>query len=151
MYQAWGTSGTVVPWSEVPAGLQTGVIDGYLNSPFVPVMFGHTDFVKNFSDAGVILPLRAVLVSKHWYDGLSDTDRAAVDAAVEAGDAAVRAWLAEVAESSLGDLEKAGVTVQRLTPEERAVFRQRSTAVYDSGLMPAEDVAVWEKLSATTR
>ena len=50
MYQAWGSSGTIVPWGEVPAGLQTGVIDGYLNSPFVPVMFGQTDFVKNFAD-----------------------------------------------------------------------------------------------------
>lgn len=69
MYQAGGTGGTIVPRGEVPADLQTGVIDGYLNSPFVPVMFGQTDFVKNFSDAGVIIPLRAVIVSKLWYDG----------------------------------------------------------------------------------
>jgi TRAP-type C4-dicarboxylate transport system substrate-binding protein len=151
MYQAWGTSGTVVPWSEVPAGLQTGVIDGYLNSAFVPITFGQTDFVKNFSDAGVILPLRAVLVSKLWYDELPEADRAAVDAAVKAGDEAVRAWLTDAAESSLADLEKVGVTVQRLTAEERAAFRDRSTAVYDSGFMPAEDVAIWKKLSATTR
>ncbi|MDQ2091352.1 TRAP transporter substrate-binding protein [Marimonas arenosa] len=151
MYQAWGSSGTIVPWGEVPAGLQTGVIDGYLNSPFVPVMFGQTDFVKNFSDAGVIIPLRAVIVSKLWYDGLSEADRAAVDQAVEVADAAVRVWQTEASERGLTALEEKGVTVQRLTKEERAAFREASKAVYNSGLMPAEDVKVWTELSDSNR
>lgn len=151
MYQAWGSSGTIVPWGEVPAGLQTGVIDGYLNSPFIPVMFGQTDFIKNFSDAGVIWPLRAVLASKTWYDGLSDADRAAVDAAVVAADAATRAWMDVAAEKGLTMLEENGVTVQRLTPEEREVFRQASLPVYDSGLMPSEDVTLWKSLSDGNR
>ncbi|TCS50803.1 TRAP-type C4-dicarboxylate transport system substrate-binding protein [Primorskyibacter sedentarius] len=151
MYQAWGSSGTVVPWGEVPAGLQTGVIDGYLNSPFVPVMFGQTDFVKNFSDAGVIIPLRAVLVSKDWYDGLSDADRVAVDNAVETADAAARAWLKEASARGLAALEEKGVTVQRLTAEERAVFREASKPVYESGLMPSEDVNIWADLSNSNR
>jgi TRAP-type C4-dicarboxylate transport system substrate-binding protein len=151
MYQAWGSSGTIVPWGEVPAGLQTGVIDGYLNSPFVPVMFGQTDFVKNFSDAGVIIPLRAVIVSKMWYDGLSETDRAAVDGAVDAADAAVRVWQAAASVRGLTALEEKGVTVQRLTSEERAVFREASKPVYDSGLMPSEDVKIWTDLSDSNR
>ncbi len=151
MYQAWGSSGTIVPWGEVPAGLQTGVIDGYLNSPFVPVMFGQTDFVKNFADAGVIIPLRAVIVSKNWYDGLSEADRAAVDSAVEMADAAAREWLAEASVRGLTALEEKGVTVQRLTAEERAVFREASKPVYDSDLMPSEDVKIWTDLSDSNR
>lgn len=151
MYEAWGSSGTIVPWGEVPAGLQTGVIDGYLNSPFVPVMFGQTDFVKNFSDAGVIIPLRAVLFSKTWYDGLSEADRKAVDAAVESADAATREWLAEASISGLTTLEEKGVTVQRLTAEEKAAFREASKPVYESGLMPTEDVKVWTELSDGNR
>ncbi|TNJ47768.1 TRAP transporter substrate-binding protein [Phaeobacter sp. B1627] len=151
MYQAWGSSGTIVPWGEVPAGLQTGVIDGYLNSPFIPVMFGQTDFVKNFADAGVIIPLRAVLVSKDWYESLSEADRATVDSAVETADAAARAWLAEATVRGLTALEEKGVTVQRLTAEERAVFREASKPVYDSGLMPAEDVKIWTDISNANR
>jgi TRAP-type C4-dicarboxylate transport system substrate-binding protein len=151
MYQAWGSSGTIVPWGEVPAGLQTGVIDGYLNSPFVPVMFGQTDFIKNFADADVIWPLRAVIASKDWYDGLSDTDRASVDAAVVTADAAAREWLAAASVNGLLALEEKGVTVQRLTPEERAVFREASPPVYDSDLMTAEDTALWKKLSDENR
>jgi len=151
MYQAWGSSGTIVPWGEVPAGLQTGIIDGYLNSPFVPIMFGQTDFVKNFSDAGVIIPLRAVIVSKVWYDGLSEADRKTVDGAVRAADAASRAWLEQAASSALTALEAKGVTVQRLTAEERAAFRDLSKKVYNSGLLPEKDVKIWSDLSGRTR
>ncbi|MEP6148635.1 MAG: TRAP transporter substrate-binding protein DctP, partial [Nisaea sp.] len=151
MYTAWGSSGTIVPWGEVPAGLQTGIIDGYLNSPFVPVMFGQTDFVRNFSDAGVIIPLRSVIMSKSWYDGLSDADRATVDAAVETADKAARDWLSKASVSGLAALEEKGVTVQRLTPEERSVFREASKPVYNSGLMAAEDVKVWTDLSDGNR
>ncbi|MGG7566742.1 TRAP transporter substrate-binding protein [Rhodovulum sp. DZ06] len=151
MYQAWGSTGTIVPWGEVPAGLQTGVIDGYLNSPFVPVMFGQTDFVKNFSDAGVIMPMRAVIASKMWYDGLSDEDRATVDKAVAAGDAANRAWLEKASVTALEQLEAKGVTVQRLSAEERGAFRELSKAVYNSGLMPEQDVKAWTGMSDGAR
>ena len=151
MYQAWGSSGTIVPWGEVPAGLQTGVIDGYLNSPFVPVMFGQTDFVRNFADANVIIPLRAVLVSTFWYDGLTDEERAVVDAAVVTADAATREWQAEAVVRGLEALEAEGVTVQRLTDEERQVFADASLAVYDSDLMSAEDTALWQRLAAENR
>ncbi|NIZ13143.1 TRAP transporter substrate-binding protein [Phaeobacter sp. HF9A] len=151
MYKAWGTTGTIVPWGEVPAGLQTGVIDGYLNSPFVPIAFGQTDFVKNFADSRTIIPIRAVIVSKMWYDGLSDDERSAVNEAVTKGNAATQAWLDEVSASSLTALEDAGVTVQRLSDEERGAFRDLSRQVYDSGLMPAEDVKVWTDLSEASR
>jgi TRAP-type C4-dicarboxylate transport system substrate-binding protein len=151
LYKAWGTTGTVVPWGEVPAGLQTGVIDGYLNSPFVPISFGQTDFVKNFSDSRTIIPIRAVIASKMWYDGLSDTERSAVTEAIAAGNAATQAWLDEVSSTSLEALEEKGVTVQRLTDEERGSFRERSKQVYDSGLMPSDDVKVWTDLSDATR
>ncbi|MGR3569451.1 MAG: TRAP transporter substrate-binding protein [Pseudooceanicola nanhaiensis] len=151
LYKAWGTTGTVVPWGEVPAGLQTGVIDGYLNSPFVPISFGQTDFVKNFSDSRTIIPIRAVIASKMWYDGLSDAERSAVTEAIAAGNAATQAWLDEVSSTSLEALEEKGVTVQRLTDEERGAFRERSKQVYDSGLMPSDDVKVWTDLSDATR
>ncbi|GGL83648.1 hypothetical protein GCM10011534_02000 [Pseudooceanicola nanhaiensis] len=151
LYKAWGSTGTVVPWGEVPAGLQTGVIDGYLNSPFVPISFGQTDFVKNFSDSRTIIPIRAVIASKMWYDGLSDAERSAVTEAIAAGNAATQAWLDEVSSTSLEALEEKGVTVQRLTDEERGAFRERSKQVYDSGLMPSDDVKVWTDLSDATR
>ena len=151
LYKAWGSTGTIVSWKEVPAALQTGVVDGYLNTALVPLMFGQTDIVKHFTDAGVIIALRAAIVSKSWYDGLSDKQRADVDAAVAKANAANRDWLSKAQTSSLDALRKAGVTVVTLTPEQRAAFRKLSEKTYDSGLMSKADVAFWTKLAALTR
>ena len=151
MYAAWGSSGTIVSWGEIMTALQTGVVDGYLNSPFIPISFGQTDVVRNFSDAGVIIPIRAVLASLSWYESLSDAERATLAEAVTAGDRANRDWLAEASETVLAQLEDLGVSVQRLTAEERAVFREGAQTVYDSGVMSAEDTERWMALADQTR
>ena len=57
----------------------------------------------------------------------------------------------EAATSSLAALEAKGVTVQRLNKDERAAFRDLSRSVYNSGLMPEDDVKVWSELSDSTR
>lgn len=151
LYEAWGTTGTIVPWKEVPAGLQTGIIDGYLNTAIVPVMFGQTDIVKHFSDARVINSLRAAVVSRSWYEGLSDADRKAVDDAVERANAANRAWVERVTETSLKALSDAGVEVTRLTDAERAVFREKSQAAYSTGLLPQDQIDAWVRMSGAHR
>lgn len=151
MYGAWGSSGVVVSWGEIMTALQTGVVDGYLNSPFVPMSFGQTDVVRHFSDAKVIIPMRAILASRAWYDGLSEAEKAIVTDAVKAGDAANRAWLEAASGTALSQLEALGVTVQRLTPEEIAAFRQGATSVYEGDVVSAEDVASWTKLAEDNR
>lgn len=151
MYGAWGSSGVVVSWGEIMTALQTGVVDGYLNSPFVPMSFGQTDVVRHFSDAKVIIPMRAILASRAWYDGLSEAEKAIVTDAVKAGDAANRAWLEAASGTALSQLEALGVTVQRLTPEEIAAFREGARSVYEGDVVSAEDVASWTKLAEDNR
>jgi len=151
MYAAWGSSGVVVSWGEIMTALQTGVIDGYLNSAFVPISFGQTDVVRHFSDARVIIPMRAVLASRAWYDGLTDDQRAIVTQAVSAGDKANRDWLDEVSGTALEQLEALGVTVQRLTAEELQAFRDGVRSVYETGVVSAEDAAKWVLLAEEAR
>jgi len=143
LYEAWGAAGTIVSWAEVPNALQTGVADGYLNPAFVPLLFGHTEFIKFYTDAGVSPSLRITIVSEDWYQGLSDDDRATVDAAVAAATAANREWL-KGQDAVLGKLEEAGVAIVRLTPEAREEFRNASGPAYESGLLSAEQIAAWE-------
>ena len=151
LYQAWGSSGTIVPWKEVPAGLQTGVIDGYLNTAMVPLAFGQTDIVKHFTDAGVIIAQRAVLVSKGWYAHLSDAQRKVVQDAVAKANQSNRAWVAEKTDSALKELEAAGVSVVRLSKAEREPFRKLSQSTYGSGVVPADALKFWTDLAASAR
>lgn len=151
MYAAWGASGTIVSWGDIMSAMQTGVVDGYLNSPFVPLTFGQTDVVRHFSDAAVIIPLRGVMVSRSWYDGLPDDQRAAVDEAVITADEANRDWLDKVSVSALDELEAAGVTVQRLDDDQRAAFRELSLGVSQSGLLPDDQAQIWVAAADQTR
>ncbi len=142
LFESWGSKGTIVSWSEVPNALQTGVADGYLNPPFVPLLFGHTGFIKHYTDAGTSPSVRLAIASEDWYQGLSDEKRKTVDAAIDAANKANRAWL-DKRVGIFQALEKAGVTVTELSPEARAEFREKSKAVYTSGPVSAEQLAAW--------
>lgn len=142
LFEAWGSTGTIVSWAEVPNALQTGVADGYINPPFVPLLFGHTGFIKHFTDAGTSPSVRLAIASEDWYQGLSEEERQTVDAAVKAADKANRAWL-EKRSGILDALEEAGIAVTRLTPEARAEFREKSRAVYTAGPVSADQLATW--------
>ena len=143
LYEAWGAAGTIVSWAEVPNALQTGVADGYLNPAFVPLLFGHTDFIKHFSDAAISPSLRITIVSEDWYQGLSDEERATVDAAADAANKANREWLG-TQDAVIEKLEAAGVAVVKLSEEARAEFREASAPAYESGLVSPEQIAAWE-------
>lgn len=144
LYEAWGATGTIVSWAEVPNALQTGVADGYLNPAFVPLLFGHTDFIKFFTDARISPSLRIAIASEDWYQGLSDEDRKIVDEAVDAANKANREWL-KTQDAVIEKLEAAGVDVVRLDDAARQEFREASAPAYDSGLLTDEQIAQWEK------
>lgn len=144
LYKAWGTTGTIVSWAEVPNALQTGVADGYLNPPIVPLLFGHTDFIKYFTDAKISPSLRIAIASEDWYQGLSEADRKTVDDAVTAANEANRQWLKEQG-GIFERLKAAGVEITELSPEARAEFEKASATTYTSGLLTADQVAMWEK------
>lgn len=147
LFEAWGASGTIVDWAEVPNALQTGVADGYLNPPFVPLLFGHAEFIKHFTDAAASPSLRVALASEDWYQGLSDEQRKTVDDAVAAARKANRDWLGKRG-GILKKLEEAGIAVVQLTPEARAEFREASQALYEGGVLSAEQVSMWKDAAA---
>ncbi len=143
LFKAWGTNGTIVTWSEVPNALQTGVADGYINPSFVPLMFGHTDFIKHFTDAQVSPAVRIAMASEDWYQGLSDADRAKVDGAVAAATKANRDWLAAREPKMIGEVKQAGISVVELTPTARAEFVEKSMQVYTKGVLNPDQVKTW--------
>ncbi len=143
LYKAWGADGTIVSWAEVPNALQTGVADGYLNPNFVPLLFGHTEFLKHYTDAAITPSLRIAIASEDWYQGLSDAERKIVDDAVTAANAANRAWLG-TQDGVLDKRRAAGLEVQTRDDAARAEFRKASAPAYNSGLLTQEQIAEWE-------
>lgn len=139
VYQAWGTKGTIVSWAEVPNAMQTGVADGYMNPPFVPLLFGHTGFIKTFTSARVLPSSRTALLSEDWYQGLSAQDRAVIDEATVKATKANRDWLAGRSEV-VDALKAAGVTVIEMSDENRDAFVAATQPLY--GMLPLPDGAL---------
>ncbi|MDV4145171.1 MULTISPECIES: TRAP transporter substrate-binding protein [Shimia] len=142
-FEAWGAKGTIVSWSEVPNALQTGVAEGYINPPFVPLVYGHTSFINYFTDVKTSASVRIAIASEDWYQGLSDEERAIVDEAAQKAHDANRAFVKQ-REQVFTDLEEAGIEVIRLTDEERAKFREASQPLYEAVEMPEGAFEAWK-------
>lgn len=142
-FEQWGAKGTIVSWSEVPNALQTGVAEGYLNPPFVPLVYGHTSFIKYFTDVKTSASVRVAIASEDWYQGLSDEERAIVDEGAKAAHDANRTFVKE-REQVFADLEAAGIEVIRLSDEERAKFRDASQPLYEAVDMPEGAFEAWK-------
>jgi TRAP-type C4-dicarboxylate transport system substrate-binding protein len=138
LFQSWGSNGVVITMPEVATAFQTGTAHGYVNPPFVPFLFGHADILKHYTDAKMSMPTRVAMVSEDWYKGLSANDRKIVDEGVAKATAANRAWVGPSDEAALAQLEKAGVTITRLTPEARASFREKSRPAWTALLSQQE-------------
>ncbi|NDW45640.1 TRAP transporter substrate-binding protein [Ruegeria sp. PrR005] len=143
VYKLWGTNGTIVAWDEVPNALQTGIADGYINPPMVPIMFGHTGFIKYFTNAKVGLGSRTIIVSEDWYQGLSAEQQAIVMDAAKAATEANRAWLA-TRSAEMDKLREAGIEVTELTPEAWTEFKALSAPLHNMVPLPEGALAAWQ-------
>lgn len=143
VYKLWGTNGTIVAWDEVPNALQTGIADGYINPPMVPIMFGHTGFIKYFTNAKVGLGSRTAIVSEDWFQGLSPEQQKTVMDGAAAATKANREWLS-TRSAELDALREAGIEVTELTPEAWAEFKALSTPLHNMVPLPEGSLAAWQ-------
>lgn len=128
MMNSWGLSGTQVAWEEVAQALETGIADGYLNPPLVPLMFGHTRQIKYFTNLNLNPSSRYVVVADEWYRALAPDRRKIFDDAILQAGAANRAWASDIRKKEFGMLRKAGITVAEIKSEDRKIFIQRTDA-----------------------
>ncbi|THD71651.1 TRAP transporter substrate-binding protein [Thalassobius vesicularis] len=142
IYGLWGTTGTIVAWDEVPNALQTGIADGYVNPPLVPILFGHTGFIRYFTDARISIGTRTVIASEDWYQSLSNEQRQIVGEAAAAATAASRAWHA-TRSAELQMLRDNGIEVTELSEEAWNEFRTLSMPVYSMVPMPEGTMDRW--------
>lgn len=147
IFNLWGTNGTIVAWDEVPNALQTGIADGYLNPPMVPIMFGHTGFIKYFTDAQVAFSSRTAIVSEDWFQGLSDEQKQIVFDAAAAADKANVEWLT-TRSAELDKLREAGIEVTTLSPEAWVEFKELTGPVFDMVPLPEGALDAWQAAMA---
>lgn len=143
-FESWGAKGTVVSFAEVPNALQTGVAQGYFNPASSAIKARHTDMLKYYAPLEAMPVARVIMLSKDWYDGLTEEEQGWVDGAVDDGISANRAWSASYGAALIDDLSDMGVAVTTLEPGEREKFEEASKSVWGK----AADPEVVEKLQS---
>ncbi|MBD8893628.1 TRAP transporter substrate-binding protein [Roseibium litorale] len=124
MFKMMGASGVVIPFSEVPNALQTGIADGYVNASLVPLVFGQADLFSNFTDAKVIMSARLVLASTAWWDGLSEEEQGQFKEASDAALKEVFDWVDSSEKQHKKGLADAGIAVYEPSGEELSTFKE---------------------------
>ena len=124
MVKALGMSPTPIPWEELYSALQTGVVDGQENAPYVTLM-GKVQEVQKYSiidrhTANIAL----IEVNEKFYKGLSPEDRRLLDYAAREAQFAFLGSVLAKENQDIKEIEKAGVKIYYPTPAEYAQFQQ---------------------------
>ncbi|WP_029009118.1 DctP family TRAP transporter solute-binding subunit [Azospirillum halopraeferens] len=135
-FTALGANPTQMSWADAQPALSTGAVDGQENplSVFVAAKMATLN-QKNLTLWGYVADPLIFVVNKEVWNSWSPEDREAVRAAAlqaaEEEVALARKGIAGDDTSVLSDIEGTGVSVVRLTEEEKDAFRQATRAVYD--------------------
>ncbi|WP_111735443.1 TRAP transporter substrate-binding protein [Roseovarius amoyensis] len=147
-FETLGAAPTPMAWPEVVSSLQQGVIDGQENPLSVIVSVKLNEVQKYLTLSGHVYSPAILLVSKPFWDGLSDEDKAAFEKGATEAVAAMRAFVDEVEESGVATLKERGMDVGELSPEQKAAFQQAVQPAYES-YYEQYDKSVIDRIIAT--
>lgn len=121
-FEAVKANAVAINWSEAPTALQQGVIDGAEVTPNAWRGSGIYKMISQITLTNHMYSYYLVGANKHWWDGLSAGDRKAIEDALDA----TTKWNIENArkinEADIAFIQQAGVKINTLTPEQRALW-----------------------------
>jgi TRAP-type C4-dicarboxylate transport system substrate-binding protein len=133
-YKSFGASPIAMSWGELIGALKTNMVDGQENPAIWIEAYDLDNLAPVLTYTGHAQYTTAVMANADFYDGLSDADKKLVqDATAHAHnyilDAAVK--MDEVGLRKIKETNPEAV-INRLTPEEKAVFVERAKAVEEA-------------------
>ncbi|TFZ07377.1 DctP family TRAP transporter solute-binding subunit [Ramlibacter henchirensis] len=126
LVESLGASPTAIDWGELPAALAQGTADGQENGVTNILAASLYQHQKHVTLDGHVYSLHAYLVSDRFYNGLSATEKKAVDEGVEKAKKIHRDMTREQDLSAKKVLAEKGMTVTELSAAEIDKFRQAS-------------------------
>lgn len=130
LYEAFGASGTPIPWTEVYMALKTGVADGQMNPPMY-IILGSLYEVQDYLTLANIQYSDQFLVGNttmiHSWD---DQTLAAFHEAVAEANQMAREYNESRVNERIAFLEQQGMEIIRPTPEQLEAFRVQAQPAY---------------------
>ena len=123
LYEAFGASGTPIPWTEVYMALRTGVADGQMNPPMYIILGSLFEVQKYLTLANIQYSDQFLVANGELLESLSDTERKALEEAVVEANEINRQAVESQVEARIQLLADNGMEVYRPTAEELDAFR----------------------------
>ena len=130
-FNAAGAAPTPMAWPEVISSLQQGTIDGQENPLSVIVSVKLDEVQKYLTLSDHVYSPAMLLVSKPFWEGLSDEDKAAFEKGATEAVTVMRAFVDDVEQSGVATLKERGMEVNELTEEQKATFRASIESAYE--------------------
>jgi tripartite ATP-independent transporter DctP family solute receptor len=137
MYKAFGASPVPIPVTEVLTSLQTGVIDGYDNTPLFAFAAQWTSATKYYSLTNHIYQPAAIVYNKAWFDALPPDLQQIVMGARKDLMVQMRKEIRALHPILVANLKDMKVNVYQPTPEELATFDAPAKVARDNYLAKA--------------
>lgn len=130
-YEAFGASPIAMAWGELIGALKTNMVDGQENPTIWIEAYGLDDLAPVLTYTGHAQYTTAVMANADFYDGLNDADKKLVQDASSAAQDYILGVAVELDEKGLAKIKETNpdVVINRLTDEEKAVFKERAKAV----------------------
>jgi TRAP-type transport system periplasmic protein len=135
-FTALGANPTQMSWADAQPALASGAVDGQENpmAIFTAAKL-HSVGQKHITMWGYVADPLIFVVNKEIWNSWTEADRAIVkQAALDAGKQEIviaRSGLVETDQPLLKQIEELGVTITKLTPEEREAFVKATRPVFD--------------------
>ncbi len=121
-----GASPSPVPWPELPAALQQGVVDGQENGVTNILAASLYQYQKYITLDGHVYSWHAYLMNDRFYQGLTPAEQKVVKRGVEIAKVIHRGMTAAQDTNAPTILSEVGMQVTPLTPDEVAAFRKKA-------------------------
>ena len=130
LYEAFGASGTPIPWTETYMALRTGVADGQMNPPMYIILGSLYEVQDYLTLANIQYSDQFLVGNSEMIAGWDDELRSAFMEAVAEANHNAREHNEEQVEARIAYLEEQGMEVIRPSEEELAAFREIGQPAY---------------------
>ncbi len=151
-WRAMGASPVPIAVTEVSSALQTGVVDGFDNTPLFSFAASWHQAISHFTLTNHIYQPGIVVISKKWYDSLPADLQTLVLGDYESLSKKGRRGVRAIAPMLVENFVNAGIEVKKLSSSERSAFAAKAGEVQDKWRKgaSAEGKALLDKIKAAT-
>ncbi|MDT8878335.1 TRAP transporter substrate-binding protein DctP [Halomonas saccharevitans] len=130
LYEAFGASGTPIPWTEVYMALKTGVADGQMNPPMYIILGSLYEVQDYLTLANIQYSDQFLVGNGAMIDGWEESMREAFMSSVDEANEMARERNESRVDERIAFLEEQGMEVIRPSEEELAAFRKQGQPAY---------------------